>query len=113
MVFSFTANSQHIKHRLRWMRMTSIPALIIATFGHTSLAMKCAAPEDEWRTTKISAAIASRFQSVSRRVSPFEVLERAISMFSTLADKRFAAASKSSTGTCGVFKEEIHNRQSL
>ncbi len=56
--------------------------------------MKCAAPEDEWRTTKISAAIASRFQSVSRKVSPFDVLERAISMFNTLADKRFAAASK-------------------
>jgi ornithine carbamoyltransferase len=46
---------------------------IIGDIKH-SLAMKCAAPEDEWRTTKISAAIASRFQSVSRRVSPFEVL---------------------------------------
>ena len=41
----------------------------------------------------MSAAIASKFHKVSRKVSPLEVLERAISILSTLAERRLAAAS--------------------
>lgn len=56
--------------------------------------MKCAAPESAWRTTNMSAAIASRLRKVSNSVSPLLVDEVETFSVITSADKRWAASSK-------------------
>ena len=100
-----TDNSSNGRGASRWIvSISSIPCvgcacqpsppLIMAISGVTSVAMKWAAPDAECRTTKISAVMACRFHSVSRKLSPFLVLERSISILSTLAPRRFSATSK-------------------
>ncbi len=91
----------------RWRRIVSMssiawvgcawlpsPALITATSGQTRSAIKCAAPESPWRTTNMSAAMASRFCRVSNRVSPLLVEEVEMFRLSTSAESRLAASSK-------------------
>ncbi len=70
------------------------PPLITATLGLTCSAMKCAAPESLWRTTNMSAAIASRLRRVSVSVSPLLVEEVDTFRLITSADSRWAASSK-------------------
>ncbi|MCY1270905.1 hypothetical protein D9M70_194490 [compost metagenome] len=70
------------------------PPLITATLGLTCSAMKCAAPESLWRTTNMSAAIASRLRRVSVSVSPLLVEEVETLRVMTSADRRWAASSK-------------------
>src|SRR3990167_6402445 len=70
------------------------PPLMIARFGHTCSAMKCAAPESACLTTKMSAAMASRLRRVSNRVSPLLVELVDTLRVITSADRRWAASSK-------------------
>src|SRR5688572_26912952 len=70
------------------------PALMTAMPGFTWRAIRCAAPDCEWRTTNMSASIACRFQTVSSSVSPFEVDDAPTLRLITSADRRLAAISK-------------------
>ena len=70
------------------------PALMTATPGFTCRAMRCGAPDCEWRTTNMSASIACRFQTVSSSVSPLLVDEAPTLRLITSADRRLAAISK-------------------
>src|SRR3989344_8041899 len=67
---------------------------MIARLGHTCSAIKCAAPESAWRTTKMSAAMASRLRRVSNSVSPLLVELVDTLRLITSADRRWAASSK-------------------
>ena len=51
------------------------------------------APDEGWRSTIISGAIASMFIAVSTRVSPFITLDVATAMLSVSALSRFSAIS--------------------
>jgi hypothetical protein len=52
-----------------------------------------AAPDEAWRRTIMSGAIASMFIAVSASVSPLSTLEVATAMFSVSALSRFSAIS--------------------
>src|SRR3989344_3386896 len=67
---------------------------MIARLGHTCSAIKCAAPESAWRTTKMAAAMASRLRRVSNSVSPLLVELVDTLRLITSADRRWAANSK-------------------
>src|SRR6202165_1739821 len=56
-------------------------------------AMRCGAPLWPWRTTNISAFIATRLSMVSSRVSPLLVDETPTLILMTSADRRLAAIS--------------------
>src|ERR687888_2291901 len=56
--------------------------------------MRNGAPEEAWRTTKMSACMAERFATVSRSDSPLVCEESAMFRLMTSADRRFAAISK-------------------
>ncbi len=56
-------------------------------------AMRCGAPDCAWRTTKMSASIATRLSTVSSSVSPLLVDEAPMLRLMTSADSRFAAIS--------------------
>src|SRR3954452_19977288 len=56
--------------------------------------MRKGAPEEAWRTMKMSACIAERLATVSRSDSPLVCDEAAIFRLITSADRRFAAISK-------------------
>src|SRR5690349_4314470 len=56
--------------------------------------MRNGAPEELWRTTKMSACIAERLATVSSSDSPFVCDETAMFRLITSADRRFAAISK-------------------
>ena len=51
------------------------------------------APDEAWRSTIMSGAIASMFIAVSASVSPFSTLDAATAMFSVSALSRFSAIS--------------------
>ena len=74
------------------------PALTTWTCGRPVRArwsaIRKGAPELAWRTTNMSACIATRLSSVSSRVSPFAVEDRETSRLMTSADSRLAAISK-------------------
>ena len=55
--------------------------------------MRCGAPDCAWRTTKMSASIATRLSTVSSSVSPFDVDDAPMLRLITSADRRFAAIS--------------------
>lgn len=85
------------------------PPLITATLGLTCSAMKCAAPESLWRTTNMSAAIASRLRRVSVSVSPLLVEEVDTFRLITSADSRWAARLEGGAGARGVLEEHVAN----
>src|SRR5678816_1013541 len=70
------------------------PALTTCSCGLTWRAMRNGAPEDAWRTTKMSACIAERFATVSSSDSPLVAEETAMLRLMTSAESRFAAISK-------------------
>ena len=55
--------------------------------------MRCGAPDCEWRTTKMSASIATRLSTVSSSVSPLLVDDAPMLRLITSADSRLAAIS--------------------
>src|SRR5919197_1457796 len=70
------------------------PAFTTCSCGFTWRAIRNGAPEDAWRTTKMSACMAERFATVSRSDSPLVCEESAMFRLMTSADSRFAAISK-------------------
>src|SRR5688572_3077204 len=70
------------------------PALITCSCGLTWRAMRNGAPEEAWRTTKMSACIAERLATVSSSDSPFDCEDTAMLRLMTSAERRFAAISK-------------------
>src|SRR6185503_15119344 len=70
------------------------PALITCSCGLTWRAMRKGAPEELWRTTKMSACIAERLATVSSSDSPFDCDETAMFRLMTSAERRLAAISK-------------------
>src|SRR6266446_1753570 len=70
------------------------PALITCTCEATWFAIRWAAPLEECRTTTMSAYIAERLSTVSRRVSPLVEDDTTMFRLMTSADRRFAAISK-------------------
>src|SRR5438128_8454311 len=70
------------------------PAFTTCSCGLTWRAMRNGAPEEAWRTMKMSACIADRFATVSRRDSPLLWDETAMFRLMTSAERRFAAISK-------------------
>src|SRR5690349_10890246 len=70
------------------------PALTTCSCGLTWLAMRNGAPEEAWRTTKMSACIAERLATVSSSDSPLVCEDTAMFRLITSADRRFAAISK-------------------
>src|SRR4051812_32044674 len=69
------------------------PAFTTATPGFTWRAIRCGAPDCEWRTTNMSASIACRFQTVSSSVSPLAVEDAPTLRLITSAESRLAAIS--------------------
>ena len=55
--------------------------------------MRCGAPDCAWRTTKMSASIATRLSTVSSSVSPLVVEEAPMLRLITSAERRLAAIS--------------------
>src|SRR5688572_77088 len=70
------------------------PALITCSCGLTWRAMRKGAPEEAWRTTKMSACIADRLATVSSSDSPLVAEDTAMFRLMTSAERRFAAISK-------------------
>src|SRR3954463_11979103 len=70
------------------------PAFTTCSCGLTLRAMRKGAPEEAWRTMKMSACIAERLATVSRSDSPLVCDEAAIFRLITSADRRLAAISK-------------------
>src|SRR5512134_3014572 len=70
------------------------PALITCSCGFTWRATRYGAPEEPWRTTKMSACIAERLATVSSSDSPLEVELTATLRLMTSAERRLAAISK-------------------
>src|SRR5688572_3605459 len=70
------------------------PALITCSCGLTWRAIRNGAPEDSWRTTKMSACIADRFATVSSSDSPLLAEDAEMLRLMTSADSRLAAISK-------------------
>src|SRR5512134_1033467 len=70
------------------------PALITCSCGLTWRAMRNGAPEDSWRTMKMSACIAERLATVSSSDSPFDCELAATFRLMTSAERRLAAISK-------------------
>src|SRR3954465_2244831 len=70
------------------------PAFTTCSCGLTWLAMRNGAPEEAWRTTKMSACMADRLATVSSSDSPLVCDDTAMFRLITSADKRFAAISK-------------------
>ena len=56
-------------------------------------ASRCGAPDEAWRITIMSGAIASMLRTVSRSDSPFVTLDIAVAMLSVSALSRFSATS--------------------
>src|SRR6185436_16306798 len=70
------------------------PAFTTCSCGLTWRAMRNGAPDEAWRTTKMSACIAERFATVSSSDSPLVAEETAMLRLITSADRRLAAISK-------------------
>src|ERR1043165_2322580 len=70
------------------------PAFTTCSCGLTWRAMRNGAPDEAWRTTKMSACIAERFATVSSSDSPLVVEESAMLRLITSAERRLAAISK-------------------
>src|ERR671910_2602066 len=70
------------------------PALITCSCGLTWRAIRNGAPEDSWRTMKMSACIAERLATVSSSDSPLVADETVMLRLITSADRRLAAISK-------------------
>src|SRR3990167_1892586 len=70
------------------------PALITCSWGFTWRAIRYGAPEEPWRTTKMSACIADRLATVSRSDSPLVCEDSAMLRLITSAERRLAAISK-------------------
>src|SRR5574339_518621 len=69
------------------------PALITCSCAFTWRAIRNGAPEDSWRTTKISACIADRLDTVSSSDSPLVAEDTEMFRLMTSADRRLAAIS--------------------
>src|SRR5262245_15243697 len=69
------------------------PALITCSCGLTWRAIRNGAPEDSWRTTKMSACIADRLATVSSSDSPLVAEETVMFRLITSAESRLAAIS--------------------
>src|ERR1041384_6367960 len=69
------------------------PAFTTCSCGFTCRAMRNGAPEEAWRTTKMSACIAERFATVSSSDSPLVCDESAMLRLITSAERRLAAIS--------------------
>src|SRR6267143_378851 len=69
------------------------PAFTTCSCGLTLRAIRYGAPEELWRTTKMSACIADRFATVSRSDSPLVCEESAMLRLITSAERRLAAIS--------------------
>src|SRR6185437_5729434 len=70
------------------------PSPALMTDDLTPFASVSAAPAEEWRSTMMSACIASIFRAVSRSVSPFTTLLEEGEKLITSALRRLAASSK-------------------
>src|SRR3954469_6657587 len=70
------------------------PALITCSCGFTWRAIRNGAPEEPWRTTKMSACIAERLATVSSSDSPLLCEDTAMLRLMTSAERRLAAISK-------------------
>src|SRR6185295_1136728 len=70
------------------------PALITCSCGLTWRAIRNGAPEDSWRTTKMSACMADKFATVSSSDSPLVADDTVMFRLITSADRRLAAISK-------------------
>src|SRR6185295_10326874 len=70
------------------------PALTTCSCGLTWRAIRNGAPEEAWRTTKMSACIAERLATVSSSDSPLVADDTAMLRLMTSAESRLAAISK-------------------
>src|SRR6185436_16205151 len=70
------------------------PAFTTCSWGLTWRAMRNGAPDEAWRTTKMSACIAERLATVSSSDSPLVAEEMAMFRLMTSAERRLAAISK-------------------
>src|SRR5687768_16983669 len=70
------------------------PALTTCSCGLTWRAIRNGAPEESWRTTKMSACIAERLATVSSSDSPLLCEDTAMFRLMTSAERRLAAISK-------------------
>src|SRR5688572_13272217 len=70
------------------------PALITCSCGFTWRAIRNGAPENSWRTTKMSACMAERLATVSRSDSPLVADDTVMFRLMTSAERRLAAISK-------------------
>src|SRR5262245_57639214 len=77
-----------------WVGCSCAPSPALITAALTTFAIWCGAPDDEWRMTIASGAIACKFSAVSINVSPLTTLEVEAEMLMASADRRFAAISK-------------------
>src|SRR5687767_7356142 len=69
------------------------PAFTTCSCGFTCRAMRNGAPEELWRTTKMSACMADRLATVSSSVSPLLCEDTAMLRLMTSAESRLAAIS--------------------
>src|SRR5258706_7833004 len=70
------------------------PAFTTCSCGLTWRAMRKGAPDEAWRTTKMSACIADRLATVSSSDSPLVAEDTEMLRLMTSADRRLAAISK-------------------
>src|SRR5258706_8023284 len=70
------------------------PAFTTCSCGLTWRAMRNGAPDEAWRTTKMSACIAERLATVSSSDSPLVAEDTEMLRLMTSADRRLAAISK-------------------
>src|SRR5882672_4816203 len=70
------------------------PAFTTCSCGLTWRAIRNGAPDEAWRTTKMSACIAERLATVSSSDSPLVAEEMAMLRLMTSAERRLAAISK-------------------
>ena len=73
-------------------RLDRLKIAIVGDLLH-SRDSRWAAPDEAWRSTMTSGAIASMFSAVSTSVSPLSTLEAATAMFKVSALRRFSAIS--------------------
>ena len=77
-----------------WVGCSWRPSPALTTAQPTFWLSSSAAPEAEWRMTRMSGFMAFRVTAVSIRVSPFFTEEAATGMVTTSAPSRLAAISK-------------------
>ena len=85
------ADRERVEQRLRRVLVHAVAGVDDARLADAR--QQVAAPDEAWRRTIMSGAIASMFSAVSTSVSPLSTLDAATAMFSVSALSRFSAIS--------------------